>query len=113
MKDNLLCFQMSGRLIKCFAKHSYYASTNFTKENKQYKKHPGFLLAVRSAGIYQEQDLQLFKLQKIKPNAVEIERLYRISTKHFMNDYSFNRMPLSNGKVRPNQVNLAITKKLR
>ena len=56
--------------------------------------------------------LQLFDLQKIKPNAVEIERLYRISTKHFLNDSS-NRMPLSNGKVRPNQVNLAITKKLR
>ena len=112
MKDNLLCFQMSGRLIKCFAKHSYYASTSFTKENKRYKKHPGFLLAVRSAGIYQEQELQLFDLQKIKPNAVEIERLYRISTKHFMNDSS-NRIPLSNGQVRPNQVNLAITKKLR
>ena len=72
-----------------------------------------FLLAVRSAGIYQEKELQLFDLQKIKPNAVEIERLYRISTKHFMNDYSSDRMPLSNGKVRPNQVNLAITKKLR
>ena len=62
MKYNLLCFQISGRLIIFFNEHDYQVSTSLMKENKRYKRLktakwisirklvPGLLLTVRSAG---------------------------------------------------------------
>ena len=64
MKYNLLCFQISGRLIIFFNKHDYQVLTSLMKENKRYKRLktakwisirklvPGLLLTVRSAGYY-------------------------------------------------------------
>ena len=63
MKYNLLCFQISGRLINFFNKHDYQVLTTLMKENKRYKRLktakwisirklvPGLLLTVRSAGL--------------------------------------------------------------
>ena len=63
MKYNLLCFQISGRLIIFFNKHDYQVLTSLMKENKRYKRLktakwisirklvPGLLLTVRSAGL--------------------------------------------------------------
>ena len=62
MKYNLLCFQISGRLIILFNKHDYQVSTSLMKENRRYKRLktakwisirklvPGLLLTVKSAG---------------------------------------------------------------
>ena len=62
MKYNLLCFQISGRLIILFNKHDYQVSTSLMKENRRYKRLktakwisirklvPGLFLTVRSAG---------------------------------------------------------------
>ena len=64
MKYNLLCFQISGRLMIFFNKHDYPVLTSLMKENKRYKRLktakwisirklvPGLLLTVRSAGSY-------------------------------------------------------------
>ena len=64
MKYNLLCFQISGRLIVFFNKHDYQLLTSLMKENKRYKRLktakwisiwklvPGLLLTVRSAGSF-------------------------------------------------------------
>ena len=38
MKYNLLCFQISGRLINLFNKHDYQVLTSLMKENKRYKR---------------------------------------------------------------------------
>ena len=38
MKYNLLCFQISGRLIIFFNKHDYQVLTSLMKENKRYKR---------------------------------------------------------------------------
>ena len=38
MKYNLLCFQISGRLIILFNKHDYQVLTSLMKENKRYKR---------------------------------------------------------------------------
>ena len=63
MKYNLLCFQISGRLIIFFNKYDYQVLTSLMKENKRYKRLktakwisirklvPGLLLTVRSAGF--------------------------------------------------------------
>ena len=65
MKYNLLCFQISGRLIIFFNKHDYQVLTSLMKENKRYKRLKtakwifirklvsGLLLTVRSAGYQQ------------------------------------------------------------
>ena len=62
MKYNLLCLQISGRLIIFFNKYDYQVLTSLMKENKRYKRLktakwisirklvPGLLLTVRSAG---------------------------------------------------------------
>ena len=62
MKYNLLCFQISDRLIIFLNKHDYQVLTSLMKENKRYKRLktakwisirklvPGLLLTVRSAG---------------------------------------------------------------
>ena len=64
MKYNLLCFQISGRLIILFNKHDYQVSTSLMRENRRYKRLktakwisirklvPGLLLTVRSAGLF-------------------------------------------------------------
>ena len=63
MKYNLLCFQISDRLIIFLNKHDYQVLTILMKENKRYKRLktakwisirklvPGLLLTVRSAGM--------------------------------------------------------------
>ena len=63
MKYNLLCFQISDRLIIFLNKHDYQVLTSLMKENKRYKRLktakwisirklvPGLLLTVRSAGL--------------------------------------------------------------
>ena len=63
MKYNLLCFQISARLIVFLNKHNYQVLTSLMKENKRYKRLktakwisirklvPGLLLTVRSAGM--------------------------------------------------------------
>ena len=62
MKYNLLCFQISDRLIIFLNKHDYQVLTSLMKQNKKYKRLktakwisirklvPGLLLTVRSAG---------------------------------------------------------------
>ena len=62
MKYNLLCFQISDRLIIFLNKHDYQVLTSLMKENKRYKRLktakwisirklvPGLLVTVRSAG---------------------------------------------------------------
>ena len=64
MKYNLLCFQISARLIIFLNKHNYQVLTSLMKENKRYKRLktakwisirklvPGLLLTVRSAGYF-------------------------------------------------------------
>ena len=64
MKYNLLCFQISLRLIIFLNKHDYQVLTSLMKENKRYKQLktakwisirklvPGLLLTVRSAGFF-------------------------------------------------------------
>ena len=84
MKYNLLCFQISGRLIILFNKHDYQVSTSLMKENRRYKRLktakwisirklvPGLLLTVRLAGIYRllESIFQGIVLQKKKRNEI-------------------------------------------
>ena len=60
IKYNLVCFQISSRLIISFTRHDYYVSTSFIQEIKRYKclkiwkwisiwsPVPGLLLTVRS-----------------------------------------------------------------
>ena len=64
IKYNLVCFQISDRLIISFTKHDYQVSTSFMQENKRYKGLKtgkwisiwslvsGLLLTVRSASLY-------------------------------------------------------------
>ena len=61
MKYNLLCFQISGKLLFVATKHNYEVSTSLMKENKRLKRLktvkwisvwklvPDLLLTVRSA----------------------------------------------------------------
>ena len=73
MKYNLLCFQISDRLIIFLNKHDYQVLTSLMKENKRYKRLktakwisirklvPGLLVTVRSAGCFDfEFDFILF-----------------------------------------------------
>ena len=87
MKYNLLCFQISGRLIIFFNKYDYQVLTSLIKENKRYKRLktakwisirklvPGLLLTVRSAGLlsskaYNNVKLLLVKIVRIPYNGV-------------------------------------------